>query len=109
MGRLLWHLPEPYQHLVRAAGVYANRVEAKRQCCRDQLKQASPSAPGTSWQDYLSRLGYLNATRCPICGGPLVVAPLRRQNQNSYKQSPSTAVFVQLDDGAYIACVPRPP
>ena len=109
MGRLLWHLPEPYQHLVRTVGVYANRAEAKRQRCREHLKQPHPSAPDVSWQGYLTRLGYSRAAMCPICGSPLVVVSRRRQNQNSYKLSPSTAACVQQLDRAYIACVPRPP
>ena len=110
MGRLLWHLPEPHQHLVRTAGVYANRAEAKRHRCREQLKQLHQPVPGgPSWQDYLTRRGYASAAVCPLCGSPLVVLPRRRQNQNSYKLTPPTAVDVQQIDGAYIACEPRPP
>lgn len=110
MGRVLWHLPEPHQHLVRTAGLYGNRALARRQSVRTQLQQGREAVIGALvWQDYLRGRGHGAQTICPICGSRLMVAPRARRNRNSYGTMQATAAFVQQDDGAYIACVPRPP
>jgi Putative transposase len=110
MARVLWHVPEPYQHLVRCAGVYANRAEAKHERCRTHLQQARQHRPSAlSWQDYLTQRGYARQTVCPRCGLPLVTVPCARRDQISYKLSHAAAVFVQPLDGATIATQPRPP
>lgn len=51
MGRVLWHLPEPHQHLVRTAGLYANRALARRQAIRTQLKQGREAVADSSLKD----------------------------------------------------------
>ncbi len=110
MGRLLWHLPEPYQHLVRTAGLYSNRANKKRNACRRQLNQGREAVwAALSWQAYLTRLGHRRNTLCPVCGTPLAVVPRSRQNQNSYKERPAVKVFIHPTDEADIACEPQPP
>lgn len=110
VGRMLWHLPEPHQHLVRSCGVYSNRSEPKRALARRSLRQPEPSArAGMSWHDYLQRRGYVDRTVCPTCGCRLIVLPRRRADRNSYRNGQATAVSVQPADGAYIACEPKPP
>lgn len=110
ISRILWHLPEPYQHMVRTAGLYSNRAAQKRSRCRRHLNQGPEAVRrGLSWQAYLSRSGHHRRAACPRCGAPLAVASPRRQNQNSYSMRRAVAVFVQLTDQADIACVPQPP
>lgn len=110
LGRVLWHLPEPHQHVVRFAGLYANRAQAKQTIARAALHQP-PGAPGAmlSWQAYLQRQGHGRKGHCPICGDRLIVPPSVRRDRKSYGQRHTTAVFVQRADGAYIPCVPPPP
>lgn len=110
MGRLLWHLPEPYQHLVRTVGVYANRAVDKRNACRSSLQQGREAVRTVnSWQSYLVQRGYGARTVCPRCGERLAATSIRRHNQNSYKKRNAVPVYVQQDDQAEIACVPQPP
>lgn len=110
IGRLLWHLPEPHQHLIRTAGLYANRAGAKRARCREVLGQCHAAVGATlTRQGYLRQRGYAGRARCPVCGSALEVPPRRRQNQISYQAAQAVAVSVQQPDGADIACVPRPP
>ena len=110
LGRVLWHLPEPHQHVVRFAGLYANRAPAKQTMARAALHQP-PAVPGAklSWQVYLQRQGQGSKSHCPICGERLIVPPRVRRDRKSYGLRHPTAVFVQPPDGAYIPCEPPPP
>lgn len=73
MARVLWHLPEPYQHAVRTAGLYSNRANEKRACCRQALGQRPARRPETlTWRDYLRTLGHGAHGVCPTCGQDLV-------------------------------------
>lgn len=110
LGRILWHLPEPHQHVVRFAGLYASRASVKRVLARASLHQSAPApASPLTWQTYLRRLGHARASHCPVCGGSLIVPPRVRRDRKSYGIRHATAVFVQLVDGANIPCEPRPP
>jgi hypothetical protein len=110
LGRVLWHLPEPHQHVVRFAGLYASRATAKQTLARTALHQP-PAAPGAklSWQVYMQRQGQGSKGHCPICGERLIVPPRVRRDRKSYGLRHPTAVFVQPADGAYIPCEPPPP
>ena len=110
LGRVLWHLPEPHQHVVRFAGLYANRAQAKQTMARAALHQ-SPTASGAtlSWQAYLQRQGQGGKGHCPICGERLIVPPRVRRDRKSYGLRHTTAVFVQPADGTSIPCEPPPP
>ena len=110
MGRVLWHLPEPYQHTVRTAGLYSNRAGEKRDTCRAQLQQGRAAvSTRLSWQHYLTQAGHGRRARCPLCGAQLAALPRRRHNQNSYQERKAVSVFVQQTVETIIACVPRPP
>lgn len=110
LGRVLWHLPEPHQHVVRFAGLYASRAEAKRALARTALHQPPQTLrPVLSWQAYLARMGHAGASHCPICGGSLIVPARQRRDRNSYGPDHASAVFVQPGDGALIPCEPIPP
>lgn len=109
MGRVMWHVPEPYQHLVRFAGLYSNRAGERRARCREQLGQAPRRDRRLlDWQTYLTQTGYRQRAICPVCGDPLAATPRARQDQNSYRKRRARAVSVQQDDEADIACVPSP-
>lgn len=110
LSRVLWHLPEPRQHVVRFAGLYASRAQANRMMARSALHQPSPPpAPGMSWQSYLQRLGHGSKSNCPICGEGLIVPPRVRRDRKSYRIRQATAVFVQQVDRVYIPCEAQPP
>ena len=110
MARLLWHLPERYQHLVRAAGLYGNRGQHKRNQCRDSMGAGPEAVPAQlSWQAYLKQLGYRANTACPRCGGALESRPQSRQNQISSIGNVSLTVFVQQTVETDIATGPLPP
>ncbi len=112
LQRLLWHLPERYQHQVRTIGLYAHRADTQRARCRRALRMPSAQAsPPLTWQTYLTRLGHRVTTHCPTCGTPLAITVRRRQNQTSYlkiRQRKSDG-FVQQEDEMDVANVPKPP
>jgi hypothetical protein len=72
LTRLLWHVPEPGQHTIRHAGLYATQNNPRRVLARACLGQ--PQAPSTArdWRDALQRLGHADKIHCPHCGTRLV-------------------------------------
>jgi Putative transposase/Transposase zinc-binding domain len=99
LARLLWHVPQPRQHTIRYAGLYATQSRRQHTEARVQLNQPESRRPAASWQDTLERLGRRAQLHCRDCGRRLVrgatLAPVRLRDENSY----STAVpsgFAQL-------------
>jgi hypothetical protein len=87
LARVLWHVPEPGQHTVRHAGLYATACATQHARVREALGQPPKTAMDTSWQSALTRLGQHNKTRCPRCGQHLVrgacLARIFAGNENS--------------------------
>lgn len=112
LQRVLWHLPERYQHQVRTVGLYAHRADAQRARCRKALLMPPAQSSQTlTWQTYLKRLGHTVTTHCPTCGTPLAITVRRRQNQTSFLKTRTrkSDAFVQPEDEMDVAYVPRPP
>lgn len=72
LARLLWHVPEPGQHTIRHAGLYATQNTARCATARARLGQPAPGLIARDWQDALQRLGHTDKTQCPHCGTRLV-------------------------------------
>lgn len=78
MQRILWHVPEKGQHMVRHYGLYAQQNRDKRNHCRLQLQQVPEPehiAP-LNWQQFLGKLGETQKPNCSTCGQGLVRCPL---------------------------------
>jgi hypothetical protein len=72
LTRLLWHVPEPGQHTVRHAGLYATQNAGRRAQARQQLGQAEPGRTAPDWRQALERIGHAEKTQCPHCGTRMV-------------------------------------
>jgi len=78
--RILWHIPEKGQHIIRYYGLYHGQKAAIRAHCRDHLGQLPEQKPEPlDWQTFLERLGIQPVTKCPICGATLENTPLERR------------------------------
>jgi Putative transposase/Transposase zinc-binding domain len=80
LARLLQHVPEPGMHGVRYFGLYGQTKRETLARCRERLGQPPVEKPVfLTWQAYLERRGHEAATRCAMCGAPLVaLAPFPR-------------------------------
>ena len=73
MRRILWHIPEPRQHVARYYGLYHAKKSAIRASCRTKLGQAPEVAPPLlDCETYLEQLGVKIETHCNVCGARLV-------------------------------------
>jgi hypothetical protein len=87
--RLLWHVPEKGQHLIRHYGLYGHHAKARRNLCRAQLHQ--PPEPDTvkplDWQQFCDQLGKSQMTHCRTCGKALRRGEkVGRWRKNSYNR-----------------------
>ena len=111
LARLLWHVPEPGQHTIRHAGLYATQNAGRRAEARRQLGQPEPPSPARDWRDALTRLGHAEKTRCPHCGSRLVrgrcFGRARGRDENSiFKVVPAGLpnTVVQADTPNVLSC-----
>lgn len=73
--RLLDHVAEPRQHVIRHFGLYGHQAKEKRQQCRAHLGLAPESdASSLSWDQFLQQFPNKDNGRCSTCGKPLVRA-----------------------------------
>jgi hypothetical protein len=78
--RILWHIPEKGQHVIRYYGLYHGQNTSTRLLCREHLGQKPEETPEPlDWQTFLERLGIVALKKCPICGATLENVPLERR------------------------------
>lgn len=87
--RLLWHVPEKGQHLIRHYGLYGHHAKEQRNQCREQLGQ--PPEPDTvkplDWRQFCDQLGKSQIGQCSTCGKPLRRGEkVGRRDKNSYNR-----------------------
>lgn len=71
--RVLDHIAEPRQHVIRHYGLYGHQAKAKRQLCRQQLGQPDEQdSQDLNWTDYLDQQSNEAAAKCKRCGKQLV-------------------------------------
>ena len=112
--QLLWHVPEPGQHLVRHVGLYAHAARRKRAQCREQLGATVPELPAgavaISWKEYLVSIGKADLVCCPQCGRELVegqaIPPRPGWKQNSNRRRSTGAAMREA--GAQPVVEPAP-
>ena len=87
--RILWHVPETGQHIVRHYGLYSHQGRGKRNRCRTFLNQApeQDKIDPVDWQRFMVEQGKPAAGTCTQCGQALVrcvsIAPLKQRLKNS--------------------------
>jgi len=113
IGRVLWHVPEPGQHVVRHCGLYGHRSYEQRAVCRRSLGQAPERKPDRrpTWQAQLDRAGQAARTQCGYCGSRLVrgrAIPARWTRYQNSLYRLSAQQFVQQDVGTDRGGTPRP-
>jgi len=71
--RLLWHVPEKGQHLIRHYGLYGHQAHAQRNRCRQQLGQApeADKIKPLDWQQFWEQLKKPQKGLCSTCGKAL--------------------------------------
>jgi len=73
MARILEHVYEPRQHVIRHYGLYGHQAKAKRALCRAQLGQPPERAPApVNWQDFIKDCSDAMKGVCSRCKKPLV-------------------------------------
>lgn len=73
IGRVLDHVAEPRQHVIRHYGLYGHQSQEKRNLCRTHFEQAPEQDCQTmSWSDYVAQHSTDSAGRCSECGKHLV-------------------------------------
>ncbi len=71
--RVLMHVPEPGQKVVRSYGLLAGTRRADLNRCREILGQGPVKETKTrSWQDCMAKFGDKDPSRCPVCGARLI-------------------------------------
>ena len=71
--RVLLHVPEPGQKVVRAYGIFAGSRRADLNRCREMLGQGPVEETEVrSWQECVTKLGDKDPSRCPVCGARLI-------------------------------------
>lgn len=100
--RVLWHVPEKGQHLVRHYGLYAHHGREKRNACRaflDQKPEQDQIDP-LDWQRFMADLGQPAKTNCSTCGKALIRCEsfdrIRKRIKNSINKS-RLGGYVQQD------------
>lgn len=90
--RILDHVAEPRQHVIRHYGLYAHQSRDKRNLCRAKLGQrAEEVSEAMGWGKFLQQTGANNAAKCSRCGQRLVRAMTLNQN----------SIF-KVHDGGYV-------
>ena len=71
--RVLLHVPEPGQKVVRSYGIFAGSRRADLNRCREMLGQGPVQETEVrTWQECVTKLGDKDPSRCPVCGARLV-------------------------------------
>lgn len=71
--RVLMHVPEPGQKVVRSYGIFAGSRRADLNRCRELLGQGPVQEPEVrSWQECMAKFGDKDPSRCPVCGARLI-------------------------------------
>jgi len=71
--RVLLHVPEPGQKLVRSYGIFAGSRRPDLNRCREMLGQGPlEETEVRTWQECVSKLGDKDPSRCPVCGARLI-------------------------------------
>lgn len=73
MARILEHVAEPGQHVIRHYGLYGHKARDKRSRCRAQLGQGVESrTTEITWDAFLQQTGAAAKGECHTCGRPLI-------------------------------------
>jgi hypothetical protein len=73
IDRILDHVAEPRQHVIRHYGLYGHQSQAKRNLCRKHLGQAlEQEYQAITWTDFVTQRSQDNAGCCSQCGKQLV-------------------------------------
>lgn len=111
LDRLLDHIPEPRQHVIRHYGLYGHQANKKRQQARACLGQAEPeSIVEMDWQDYVQQFSKGDGGLCKQCGKPLVRGC--QLVKNSYSKVPGSGYVQQsvgLDRATWYLPPTKPP
>ena len=100
--RILWHIPESGQHMIRHYGLYAHQARGKRAICRTLLGQEAETeaGKGMDWRMFWERLGRADRSQCPICGKRLIqsmrLSGTRGKIQNSIGEGPLREYVQQI-------------
>ena len=71
--RILDHVAEPRQHVIRHYGLYGHQARDKRELCRTQLGQPAEDEPqAMNWAAYLQQSAAQDKGACTQCGKRLV-------------------------------------
>lgn len=71
--RVLMHVPEPGQKVVRSYGIFAGCRRADLNRCRAILGQGPVQETEVrTWQECVAKLGDKDPSRCPVCGAQLI-------------------------------------
>lgn len=71
--RVLMHVPEPGQKVVRSYGIFAGSRRADLNRCREMLGQGPVQETEVrTWQECVTKLGDKDPSRCPVCGARLI-------------------------------------
>lgn len=72
--RVLMHVPEPGQKVVRSYGIFAGSRRAGLNRCRDLLGQGPMEEPEfLGWQECVAKFGDKDPSRCPVCGARMIM------------------------------------
>lgn len=111
MTRVLAHVNEPRQHVIRHYGLYSHHAKVKRNRCRAQLGQ-SPEADSTplTWQSFIEEQDGCKKGQCSQCGKALIRTGVLGKN-SIYKHGGSGSVqqFVQADLSTWFYPTLAPP
>lgn len=73
IGRILDHVAEPRQHVIRHYGLYGHKARDKRNLCRAQLGQCSEAKPEEiGWEEFLKQAHAKHQGECRHCGKRLI-------------------------------------
>jgi hypothetical protein len=77
--RVLMHVPEPGQKVVRSYGIFAGSRRADLDRCRELLGQGPVKEPEfRNWQECTAKFGDRDPSRCPICGARMITQEVFR-------------------------------
>jgi hypothetical protein len=97
--RLLWHVPEKGQHLIRHYGLYGHHAKDQRQRCRAELGQGPEpqTVKPLDWQQFWDQLQNSQMGRCSTCGKPLRRGEnVGARRKNSYNKRNYQDIVQQL-------------
>lgn len=104
ISRVLDHVVEPRQHVIRHYGLYGHQAQEKRNLCRACLGQAPEQERQTmTWAEYVTQRSPNQVGCCSECGKPLVRGVTF--GKNSLYRVPGSG-FVQQDVRANIETWP---